>query len=553
MAAYETTFVNAVAGAIKEVLPQSMHVDLMASDPIYDNMVLGSSGLVPVGELGRDYRYRRRFHTSTGGVIRGGNLNDYKKTLYGENATQINRTADNSGGARTPGKLLSQELAGTWPDPTQGVVTDDWGVTFDLYTFEFNLMLTLAEMTADKVPATIREFTSKKIRGLSRRIALYFADSFYQDSTNKLGTFPATVAAGDIDANNHTIILRPTELTTHRFMVGQEVDIWPSTFPGSGERLNQQTSGSPDSTDPSHRARAFVIAVNDVTGYVQLWVENSPVFGGGTFTWATVFTTVTLASAYVTPANTYGGTSPKFAKFFGYNDFFKHAATTAQADTHILGDNAITSTSLDYIDVRDHPEFYSWYKNVNGQLTISALAAYLDAVELAFSRSGDTIDELIACRGAWRNMVEQDEARLSIETQGMPSSLQGRGSNIGSTFVVDGRVYTRRTSNYLQDGRIIGVRKSGNWQFAVPPDPDMARRGGLPDMPDKIPVNFIIPALTGGAMQTFPILRADGATGNSMPTEACMMPGMVRAQMFPRNQIRGMILDGVTTTREFGA
>lgn len=562
-------FIDKISGSIQEILGKSMLVEVRVADPIFNDMVLGSIGLTPTGELGRDFRYRKRYHRDAGGVIRGGNLNDYALGMYGEvNAATPGgavRTGILGGTGKGPNFAQLQTISKVWPDPTNGLAPDQFGIAFDLYSFETNLMLSLSEMAMENVPAAVRDFIAPKLRGQGKRISQFFATSFYENSNNVLGTFPSTVAGSDIDSTNQLVTFQPVEKTTHRFMVGMEVDVWPTGGPSTaginGRRLNQRNdAGAADANnaDEASRVRCFVANVDDVAGKVTLWVDTTYA-GSGSFTFGGAaggngFTTSanSLPSAFVTPANTYGGTTPVFAKFFGWRDFFKWGATSAAADNVILGSNAITgATKYDFIDIRSNADFKSFHKSISGPMTNELLAQYLESIDVAFRRTGDTIDTLIACRGLWRNMVEAETIKEKMEVNGKPSSQQGRGSIVGESFVVDGKVYKKRTSDYLEDGYMLGVNNSANFQLAVPPDPDMVKKGGLPELPDKLPFRFVMPALTGGQMTRFPILRVN-AGGNAMPTEATMMPGQVRAQIFPARQIRGVVFDGITTSRVFG-
>lgn len=536
--------VDRLSGAIREVLPQSLYVDLLCLDPIFEDVVLGTAGLIPVGQAGRDLKYRRRFHGSNTGVIRGDNLDNYS-TLYGDATTSLNPTLNSNAVAS---KIFLQQLSTVWPDPTNGARINEYGITFGLYAFKTNFMITLTEMALDNMPAATREFVKPLIKGWSNNILQFFVNSFYANG-NKLGTFPATVASADVDGTNKRVALRPTEKSTLRFSPGMEIDVWPSTFPSSGNRMNQ-ADGSSANTTTAKRVRCFVDNVDDVENIVYLVLDAASI-DASTFTFATNFNTTSLISAYVTPAETYS--SAGFANFFGWRKFAKWGATAAAADNVILDTDAVTSggTVADLIDVRVHSEHKSYHKTVSGQLTNESLARTLAGVYRGFMRNGDRVDTLIGCDGLWRNMVEQLVVMQRIETGGKPSSMSGRGSDIEGKFIVDGRVYDNKTSMYLEDGIMLGVRKGGNWQLAVPPSATGVKHG-MADVPNKIPVEMLLPAMTGGAMTKFPILKINGQS-NAMPTEASMMPGQVRAQLFPKDQIRMLVMDGITTSRDFSA
>lgn len=551
MAATTGSFVDTMQGSLREILPEAAYVQTMIEDPIYKGLVISNAGMMPPSQIGRDLEFHKRYFGGGTGVIRGGNMNDFE-SLYGGQLTRIRADGTSDRGLSSDdlvsGNLALQALTAAAPDPLEGATLDDYGISFFLYSLEGNIALALEEYETEALPAATREYTAPKILGLAKRLALFMATSFYANSANSnaLGTFPATVASADILSASRMIVLRPTEMVTYRFMRGQELDIWPSTFPGSGNRMNQ-ADGSSANTSNAKRVKAFVHDVNDLENTVTIWLASAS-NDASTFTFGTNFTTGNLAGAYVTAANTYGGTSPAFKNLFGWRHFLKWGGSAA-ADYRILGSEAVISSKFKFIDIRDHAEHASFHKSIDGQLTIRRLARILEGVSRGMRRNGDSIDCLIGCPGLWLNMSEQDDAKEDIDITGKPSSLQGRGVNTGGRLTFDGKSYDKETSEYLEDGYCLGLKRSGNFQMAVPPSAAGVKKGGILPNIEKIPIEWLVPALTGGSSARFPILTSSGTTAGL--TSFSQMPFKVRCQLVPRTQIRGLVLDGCTTSREF--
>lgn len=526
--------------SVRQEIGTSAKELIRAIDPTFAEMFLSSMQNLPSeGNLGRDLRFHREYYGGLTGVIRGGNQNK-SASLYGG--------ATDSYGA----KLFNQNTFAPFPRAQDGANPKPYGLTTKLYSCETNLMLTLTMLEMDALPANIKQHVTPVLRGFAKQIALWAATSFFADASSqyRLGTFSTDATTITVDESAYTVTFQPTERVTHKFAVGQPIDLWSD----STTRRNVKSGGTADSE--TDRVLGFVVDVNHWTNKVKLAFNGTQSVDGTSTSFATWIRAggsaktdgTNVVGWFVTYANTYGQSPTSgFGGLYSYMDWLKYAdyGEATAANRRILGANAITDTDDDYIDVTQHGEFRSGYFNVNGPLTETQFLAHLVTANRALDPLGYYLDTLLAAEGIWLNIFDQQTAQRRVNTDrgGQVASLNAMGLAQGFSIACEGREYKGYTSRFMKRGQILGLRRSNNWALIVPPDGQGTTRNGIPDVPDRIPVNFIMPALTGTNSIRFPVLDADGRV-----TEACQMPAKIRMQWQPMEQIPMCLWDNVSDT-----
>ena len=576
MAVVSGSFIDRNQGSIQEILGQAAYLMLRARDPVFSQLVLGNRSASFQGEVGRDLKVRKRYlPISATGVIQNGGAGASGNSpffgLYGEATTAFGHDVNsNTDGPRS--KQFLQSIASVAPDPTGGAMQQAVGLTFRLHEAHIAHMETLAMADADQLPSAIRNFTEPHLMGLAHNITQYITNQFYTSGNSmKLGTFPASgslssgnaASLSNIDTDNRLIRFAPTEGNTYRFYEGQEVDIWPSAFSATGVggetatnyRVNGPDAGSSLAYNslPTKRVRVIVHSVDHMEGIVTLACAVNTV-DATTATFGVWCTTARLGGSFLTPANAYQGTTHTFSSFFGWRHFLKwgNYASTA-ANRRILGADAITDSADDYLDVATANWAKSYHRGSVGALTMEALARYLEGFWVGAAPHGHMLDALVGCRGLWTNMVEQDVVRYNIEIAGRPGSIGGRGQNAndGVALIFDGRSYARHTSDFLEDGLLLGLKGGNNWNFITPPGVNDASGGlGLPE-PTGFNLSNPIEWLTQGSMSSLPIMRnsaSSSQTAHPLPTTGRMKWLILQGQMMPE-QLPGLVLEGCSTSR----
>lgn len=510
----------------KELIGNAVKVLGYAKDPLWRDLVSGDAQVKYQGEHGpgRGYLIKKRFVHETGGVIEGGAVNDHV-ARDGEAVTGISNT-----------QFLQQAVQG-WPSALAGGNSQVYGLTCFLYSFRFNIGYTISDLQQEANDANIREIIAPKMRGAAKQIMQWATNQWYSDSTQqyRLGTLPASSSV-TFDSSARTISFTPTEDTAWRFQHGHPVDLWSD----STTRVNENSSV---------RIPLFVENTDYFTGRVTL-VTPAVDEVGNSFTWATVFSTSTIGdTAFVTEANQYSA-SNGHQGMYGYHDFFKAppAGSTDQTLTHIFGDNAITTSSVDYINVLERSEHKSMYwDNNNDYLTENDLKHILTRVHSALDVYGYYLDTLVGSMGLWDTFDDQLISKERIDRTNRPSTVRG-GYNGEFKFTAGGRDYMGSTSQYLEKDRLIGYRRKGNFSIATLPQPKGARRGSIGgNSTGPIPLDFIGGVLNGDGNPQLPVQTVRGTT--TVPTEMVQMPAHSVLQFMPMEQIPGLIIDNISNNR----
>lgn len=503
-------------------------VEMMAEmDPTFRDIIFDEMSVrtARANELGRYWEIKKRFFGSMTGATRSGHLSNHW-SLFGDETQRVGN------------RLYTQSLLQTFPDPLDSANPRPYGLTMTVYSEEFSIPFTLGELQMEATPSVIRDFLTPKFKGFSKLIAHKFATAWFADQENGylLGVVPAAGSVTyAVDATNgDTVRFVPTDINGNiatnlisKFHVGMPVDLRHAT---THVRYNE-SGGS--------RIRCFVQDVDGWTGEITL------VFAPG-FT----ASAAGVADHRITWMNSYNasgsGLTAGYKGFYSWRDFFKFGHASDAAQKRILGSQA-SSTTDEFIDVDVNSDFKSGLWANVGALNERKLEAYLTRVYAALGRLGYTIDTLLGSEGISLNIWEQQIGREVINRDKSPGSVGGLGRTGGVGFQYthpSGRTLRLFESQFLELGTMLGMRRKGNWEMVVVPDPEQVKRGGLPDNPNKIPLVFPVAALTGTNSNRFPILDGQGRL-----TEGTFIPCYARCQMVPREQIPGVVWTGITTSR----
>lgn len=528
-----TLFDRGAIGIREEIGSSSLEI-LRSLDPTFATMFLPNMQTNPSGfELGRDLRFKKRFYGSMAGVIRGGNQTAYS----GQFGNVTNSFA---------GRLQTNNRFSYAPRAQDGAMPIEYGITGRLYDWHTNLLMPLALMQMEALPANITDRVAPILRGFAKQMSLYAATSFFANPSQqfRLCTLPAQ-AGITIDAPNRTVTFVTTERTIHKMNVGQPIDVWNAA--GSA-RLNQ-ADGNNEYGSEAKRVVGFVLSIDPFTNTVILGFDSAAAdTSAATFgTWCTA---QNLASGFVTYSNTYNGLNPNgaslaagFDGMYSWRDFAKWGnASASNADKRILGSRAVTDGAEDFIDVSQRPEFRSFRASNVGALTETRLMRDLNTVHRALDTLGYHLDTLLAAEGVWLGVFDQRQnlERITYGRAGQVSSLNSLGLAQGFSITYDGRTYEGYTSRFLEAQTLVGFRRMGNWAIVTPPQTPMTTRGGIPEVPDQIPLDFYMPALTGTPSIRFPVLGDDGRIA-----DACQIPAKATMQFFPVRQFNMAVWEGV--------
>lgn len=538
-----------IGSAAYEFMPEiggSFFADMMMSDI---DVVNGSV-------IGRDWLIKRRFYGGYAGIVRGGNTSG-NLAIYGDQGKIFGSATAASQARQNLGLLwrgLSSGVSGpsAFVNPLEAPNPRPFGLTTRLYSVDTALPLSLSLLQLEALPANIKQEVAPVMRGWAKNIAHVIVNSFFQDRSQQMRLASVGPSTGDgaysTDSTQKTLTFYPVEKATHRFAVGMAVDVFTGTT-----RINQKGSGT--STNPDHRVRCFVQDVDHWSNKVVLVFDPSEVSVDGT---AITFANMVGASnanigesAFVVYANTYGayqsGGSASFGGWYSWSDWLKNSG-------NLLGTEAITTNSNDYIDVGAQSQFKSGLYSSVGALNEVNMVGMLENVERSLDPWGYFIDTIIASSGTLLSVFDQTLAalRINVPRTGQVASMNNMGLADGLVYTTpSGRRYRIYESRMLQDGYMVGFRKSGNWEMVVPPNATGTTRTGLEGLPRQIPLQFFMDALTGGAGNRFPLTVNTG--GVNLPTEYTGIFGFIRCQLQPKEQIPGCVWTGVNTTRYFSA
>lgn len=535
MATVANSLVDRNADVIREIIGNSAFEFMAKEDPAFREMMLSGMEMMSANELGRDLRFKMRFYGGLTGVIRGGHVvtDALNQTIGGDRAALFGEATTSQGP-----KMFTQAVARTFPNALHGANPQPYGLTGTLHAIETNLYLTLTMLTMDALPSNIKEHVMPVFRGFAKHIARYAANAFHADQSNQyriasLGPRTGTNAYSFVDANE-TVTFFPVEEVTHRFEVGMGVDV----FSSSTVRVNEKSN---------IRILCWIGAVNYWTNEVTLQFDQSlkAADGSTVYDFSTDITDNLGDDSFVTFAEQFENSTNTFKGLYAWRDWFVNSG-------NLLRSSAITDATIDSIDVDEHPEFRSGFFPNVGTLTERGLLQYLSTTNSALDVWDYFIDTLIAAPGVWTNVFDQFQAAERIDRTDRPGSMTSLGLKDGFVITHEGRTFRGFTSKWLEKGVMMGMRRAGNWRVLVPPTPSQFRTNATADpnndLDNKFPVEFVVPALTQSDSIMFPILTSSGEL-----THGTQVPGWIRMQFGPGEQIPGVIWEDIDDNRIFSS
>lgn len=538
---------------LQQIIAKGVDMFMVKLDPIWEGVIRTSQGVGKVNEISRDLRIIKAYSGGYTGVI---------EPMYGNQAYQ-DEAQLYGGQTQTYGaKLFTQSAKQMFPDALEGANQSTYWLGIPMRGYVTNLAVSLGESALEANPNVISQVITPKIKGFARHVAHVICNSWWADAAkgSPVGCFLGastigTAQAGRVNWNstNKSYEGFLADASTNagavdlieRLAPGMRVDIYLDAADGSAPG----TFTAPDTADTARtnredttntRIRAIVASVDELTRSIVIELDSAKTFTSGTSGNGLTNGGLTANKAYwIVPANvTKAGVGYKlpanlhsWAKFGGSTD----------ADKRLLGADADPAMT---IDVTVHPEFKSFLKKNVGTLTEHKLRQYLHRFFVAKGRYGMDIDTVVASDGVWTNYEAQKIGQYQIDRTAKTSSVEHEGSRGGFKFTCDGKTLEGLTSQFVEAGTVWGIKTGGsNWKKYVPPGPKGAKKD---DLEAGLPFEFVVPALTGGATNKWPV-TVTGSGSNPVSThltEFSQMPGVLRMQMVP-DQPACMKLTGV--------
>lgn len=510
----------------EEVLSNRVMDYTVQEDPIYRDILLTSQGRIESSELGRDYRIIKLMTGGFAGALRsGGAYDDFVNYGDPNSSTLGAKLRFNGQGFEFPMAL------------EQGVAPRVYRFGIPIRSMLGSLDSSLAEQSADKLPANRGEIMAMKTEGLAKNIAHTLGLSFYlsQNDQYRLGTVGTvtqdetgtTLTTNSTGSNPDTITITLTENTYHRFAVGQQVSFYD---PGD-RQLQLRLATETTSTTRATRADGIFVVLNvdEASGtvtlahYRALDIYEDAIQPGD----IVCFADITSFSA-TTPFSASG--SQRFTNIAGINSYLKWDDN----DPFLLGDERDPNNAISILDHGEHRSVR--FSMSNQTLTEHELRKRLLSFHRAKKRYGQTIDCLLAGDGVWLELEKSRIGREMIDRTNSVSSLRNLGSDgeqqkDAMVFRFDGRTYNGYTSYHIEEGTLYGIKKGdNNFKMVTPPDPDNARSD---DSNAGAPVRFINPIFNGGGSIYRPVTSTPSGSTLAHMTEFMEAEFYLRMQLVP--------------------
>lgn len=550
MAAPTGSIVNEHSDTFEEVINRNMGLFMPTLDYVFRNTVVSNQGVVPVDQIGRDFKVLKVYSGSYAGVAEpGGPTDDF--TIYGDpQNTQLGP------------RVFRQGLGNTWPSARGGANARRKRLGMPLRSILTNLMWTIGELQSEALEALIGELIVPKLEGHAQYLSHMLCNYWYlsQNSYYALHTLGDT--SGDIvyeesvaSSGTYDVMVIDTKDSNYaidRVWIGMRLNYFDST----GVTKARTTTGED----------VFVVTyVDETTGIYKVMAADGSALASGASTGtisnggAGNFAGETFDSGIAVFANSKGtattpySQSPYFTGIPGINSWLK--CGTGGNDNYLLGAERDTSNAIDV--TRDFGEMKSMKYSLGGQpLTEHAMRGILKRFTVAKRKyMGHDIDCLLASDGVWlayeearmgREWVDRTSRRPNLRQQGIEGDAVTDAGLF--EFEANGKIYKGYTSTFIESGTVYGIKKGGNnWKRIVPPDPKGAKRDSR--VPEFIPFRFAGPIVNNGQV-AMPILQV-GDDGTTLMTEGVQTPGMIRMSLMPENPSM-LKLTNVAESRIYG-
>lgn len=506
-------------------------IDPMLKDAVWEGIPVQN----PQDLLGRDLRFRKRYFGSLAGVIEPSQRRNHF-TIVGD---KMNSDID------TTGRMQVGNPTMRWAHFKDGPSSKSFGLSWTLTGFTTNLGYPQSMLNLEATKANIKDQLAPILRGMGRNISTYILNSFYADPTNnyRLGTIAA--ASCTVSTANRTVTFKPTEETSARFQIGQGIDLWTSD--GSA-RINEINGV---------RIRGFVanrdLWDNEVTLSFDSKDENGNAADAATWMGASG-ATIDSNGVFVRYANVGIDANGNVATphhLYTWRDWFKTgkdssgATSNTAPNAYLLGNQAITDSDDDYINVNVRKEFKSGFRPSVGHITERLAIRQFTLAKDALQASGFDMDTVICAKGIILNIFEGRMPREYEERTNKPGGSLSLGFKGGCTIQTESGPVTLETSKMLEAGVMMGTRRNKNWTVCAPMQAKSGSKGNYPDKHSKIPLIFPFSNFGSNGL-----LLYHDPTSN-MPTEWMYQPGYITMQFGPGAQIPGAIWSGVEDSYEY--
>lgn len=537
-----TLFKN-IEAKIPEIINNTLTNYLPGVDPMFN--VIASSERVESTGIGRNLQVKKVYQGNLTGVTQMSQPSNYH-ALFG--GTQASLPSQN---------IYRNNLITRYPDVTRSVggsrpVT----MTVNIQAMEANLDLTVGEMRADALSATIGEIITPKLMGFVQTLARARCNMFYTTDTTNFSICDMTNIEVGASGDASKLIFTPSNESTLRFYVGMRVDIFFQTS-GSGnfaEKLNVSANADTTSTanwllnanggtvgTTNGTIDCYVVAVDELSDRVTLqlaagaWIQGAITNG----------TARQLATVTGNPARTLrvclADTKYVAANgeaFSGLNTWIKDGSTgTSASPESIFG-----------VDINQFPQFKSLGISDSGPLTEQKLQRYLSRYTTAREPYGFTIDTLLTTQGVMDAYRATKIGKEEIHRTG-PLSLNGEGTASGYSYVHNGKRYSIEISPWCAYGHLYGIKKTGFTRYVPNRTPGA---GSQSQMPGYLEFEFIAPLLTGLDSIRLPTIYSSGSATASQYTDTVQMPGDMRMELVP-DQLSMLRVTGLSEDKIAGA
>lgn len=524
------SFVYQQSAILEERIGSSAMDLLQFDDPIFEEMVLNPMAINAQlfnANGGRDYLIKKRF-TPRGvtGVIQGGHLRGMQN-LYGPPMVD-------AGSKHLAGDIDNTNVAAS---PRETLFNQSFGMTMKLWGVDTDLLILKTMLDLDATDANISEHFMPHIDGFARNIRKFLCNSWHADPTN--GYRMCTTGAAStisVDAGTKTFTFKPAEGTLFKFTRGQRIDF---RDPSTDVPINS-TAGS--------EATRVAVYVDDIDPYEN--IVSCFCLSNATFTWAVA---ASLASMNVVPAGVYT-VADGYQGFYSWKHFYVPGHNNTAAQNYILRDDAITTTSLDYIDVRKHKAFKSGRFPNFGVLNEMNVLRVIQTMQAANTAFGHDYDTFFVGEGAILKLWEQYQGAVEFDRGnpgGSPANLQNLGLQSGNRvkFRLGDFVLEGIQNRYFDRGTGLIMKRKNNWAIITPPSPKTPSGSSryAPKVNAKMPFEFTMSWLQDGN-PLYPVAVVDAEDQVSPMPEWGRMPGQIRAQMVPVEQIPMVAIEGMSTS-----
>lgn len=537
----------------EEILSHTIGVFAAKEDPIWQETEKSFDGVVPVGEMSRDFVIHRMFRNEVSGI------NVEPMNARGD----FSLRGDAAGTTVINAKLVKNSVSEFYPDPFDIAETREYRLSIPMRGFMMDMGMTMAELQADSTPFFLAKRGPIKMAGAARRVARLMTEAWYTSqslnfrlaSLGSAGSTGTTYAiTGGQTAGAITFVdFFPTEEALARLQIGMLVDIMKNSG-STPVRLNETAATT------GKRLKCWVSKLDPLLGRAQVAIFGITDDGATTGAYGPggaqeLFTTTLLSTtSYIVPTwgyKTLGvATTPYFKGIAGFHSWAKFGHASTASEQRLLGSEAYGVESNDpgslggIINVETHPEFRSALFSGVGVLTETKLGKYLARFYAAYDQFGFYLDELVTTEGVIQSYLQSKLGLYRIDRTNRVADLKNEG-NMSDTIVYNynGRQHRIRTSRWVEEGTLLGYRRKNNWQRILPPKPAEYRPAeGMNPFCD---VRFVAPALTGLNSIRLPHLVSGQYTGGARH------PCHMHMQFAPKEQIPMLKLTGITYDRVF--